>query len=470
MADNKVFAGPRLRRLRNGLGLTQTAMAAELGISPSYLNLLERNQRPLTVQILLRLTEIYEVDLSGLQAREGDSLRADLKAAFADPLLAGELPGPQEMSDFADAAPNAAAGMAKLYRAYKEMEARLSDLSVLLAGQGKALDAAGSRLPMDAVREVLEDRPNYFAGIDGAAEGLSAEIALGDDAYSALKTWLRTRYDVSVRVLPVETMPNWRRRFDRHSRRLFLSERLSAPDRLREVAFEAASLALAQPIEAELASFSFASAEARRLALFELTRYAAHALMMPYGPFHAAAERAAYDIDALAGRFQASFEQVANRLTTLQRHGAPGVPFFMMEVDQAGNRFRRAGAQGFPTRRFGGGCVKLAIHNSFSEAGRVLVEEVEMPDGAVFLTISRTLEGLKAGFAERPRRTALLLACEAAFKDRVIYGRFGRMSPVPVGPSCRLCERQACLARAEPPLTRPLGLDTWVGGLSAFDF
>lgn len=470
MADNKIFAGPRLRRLRNGLGLTQTAMATQLGISPSYLNLLERNQRPLTVQILLRLTEVYDVDLSGLQAREGDHVRADLKAAFADPLLSGELPGPQEMGDFADAAPNAAAGMAKLYRAYKEMETRLSDLSVLLAGQGKTLDASGSRLPMDAVRDVLEDRPNYFAGIDGAAEALSAQVGLGDDAYGALKGWLRQRYDISVRVLPVETMPNWRRRFDRHSRRLFLSERLSGPDRLRETAFEVASLALAQPIELELASLGFVSAEARRLALFELTRYAAHALLMPYGSFHAAAERAAYDIDALASRFQTSFEQVANRLTTLQRHGAPGVPFFLMEVDQAGNRLRRAGAQGFPGRRFGGGCVKLAIHNSFAEAGRVLVEDVEMPEGAMYLTVSRTLEGLKAGFAERPRRTALLLACEVAFKDRVIYGRLGSMPPVPVGPSCRLCERQACLARAEPPLTRPLGLDAWVGGLSAFDF
>src|SRR5690349_133511 len=114
MAENKIFAGPRVRRIRNGLSLTQTAMADALGISPSYLNLIERNQRPLTVQLLLKLASVYKVDLDELQGETGGSL-AQLREVFADPLLSAELPGEQELIEVAEAAPNAAGGVVKLY-------------------------------------------------------------------------------------------------------------------------------------------------------------------------------------------------------------------------------------------------------------------------------------------------------------------------------------------------------------------
>jgi predicted transcriptional regulator len=217
------------------------------------------------------------------------------------------------------------------------------------------------------------------------------------------------------------------------------------------------------------------------LARFELARYAAHALMMPYEPFLAAARRARYDVEVLSARFFVSFEQAATRLTTLARTGAAGVPFFLMEVDQAGNRLRHAGAAGFPHSRFGGGCVKLAVHVAFGQPGQVIAEPVEMPDGTRFLTISRTLEGPQSGFCERPRRTGMLLGCDLDQAGETIYGDAlpalaagggtpNRTTVLPVGPVCRLCERTGCLARAEPPVTRPLGLDEMVTGLSAFDF
>ena len=155
-------------------------------------------------------------------------------------------------------------------------------------------------------------------------------------------------------------------------------------------------------------------------------RYAALALMMPYAPFQAAAERSAYDVDVLRGRFQVSFEQVANRLTTLQRQGAPGIPFFMLEVDNAGNRFRRSGARGFPVQRFGGGCPKLGLHAAFAQPGQILVETVEMPDGAEFLTIARTLEGLAAGFEERPGAPPSSSAATSLLQGHGLRPVFGR--------------------------------------------
>ncbi len=184
----------------------------------------------------------------------------------------------------------------------------------------------------------------------------------------------------------------------------------------------------------------------------------------------------------MRARFGVSFEQAATRLTTLQRFGATGVPFFLLEVDHAGNRLRRIGAQGFPQARFGGGCPKLAVHAAFAQPGQTLVEAVEMPDGAGFLTIARTLDGPQAGYSDRPRRTALLLGCDIGMRDDLVYGaalpyapaapgsKLATVVAIPVGPACRLCERTGCLARAEPPVTRPLGLDEMVTGLSAFDF
>lgn len=479
MGEQKIFAGPRIRRIRIARGLTQTAMAEGLGISPSYLNLIERNQRPLTVQLILRLASVYQVEPEDLQGETGGSIAA-LREVFADPLLAGELPGDQELVDIAQGAPNAAAAVAKLFRAYREQAARLSDLNEMLAREGRGTALAGTRLPFDEVRETLERRPNHFAGIEEEAEAFTSLLDPGDDLFGALKAWLRREHGIVVKILPVATMPNWRRRYDRHSQRLFLSERLSPFDQLREVAMEACLIRMEVAIAAEVQALKLSSDEARRLARFELGRYAAHALMMPYSAFQQAALRSRYDIDVLRSRFGVSFEQAANRLTTLQRPGASGVPFFMLEVDHAGNRFRRAGAQGFPHARFGGGCPKLAVHAAFTQPGQIFVEAVEMPDGAEFLTIARTLEGPQGAFNERPRRTALLLGCDIGFRDEMVYGAAlpagfgspsrGGVAAIPIGPACRLCERVGCLARAEPPVTRPLGLDDMVRGLSAFDF
>lgn len=470
MAEGKIFAGPRIRRIRNGLKLTQSAMAEGLGISPSYLNLIERNQRPLTVQIILRLAEAYSIDLAGLKgSSETSATLGELKAVFADPLLAGELPSSQELVEIAEAAPNAASGVVKLHRAYRELEARLSDLSGLLGEHG---GKAVARLPIEEVESAFAERANHYPSLDAAAEALASRIALGDDPFASLRTHLRSEHEIAVRLLPADAMPNWRRRFDRHSRRLFLSDRLPAADRLVELAGEAAVLSFAPLITDEVKTFGFDSPEARRLAARHLTRYAALALLMPYGPFHAAAERTRYDLEALSARYGTSFGHVGERLTSLQRQSAPGLPFFMLEVDQAGNVVRRAGARGYPGQRFGGGCVKLPVHEAFAHPGRVLVERAVMPSGDAFLLLARTLEGLTPTLGERPRRTAMLVGCALPQAADISYAALlpEKLPPLPIGPACRLCERQGCPARAEPLLTRPLGLDDAVSGLSAFDF
>jgi len=206
MVERKIFAGPRVRRIRMGLGLTQTTMAQALDISPSYLNLIERNQRPLTVQLLLKLSSVYKVDLDELQGEQGGNA-GQLREVFADPLLAGEIPGDQELIEFAEAAPNAANGMIRLYRAYREQAARLSDLAELLSREGRVAEVAGPRLPLDEVHDRLQSRPNFFARIEDAAEAFHERLSVGDDMAGALKAWLKGEHGIAVRLLPVRAMP-----------------------------------------------------------------------------------------------------------------------------------------------------------------------------------------------------------------------------------------------------------------------
>ncbi|MET3601784.1 helix-turn-helix domain-containing protein [Martelella mangrovi] len=471
MAEKKIFAGPRLRRIRKGLDLTQTAMAEALAISPSYLNLIERNQRPLTVQLLMKLASVYDIDIGELQGESAGTI-SQLKSVFSDSLLSGELPGDQELLEVAEAAPNAALGMIKLYRAYCEQAARLSDLTALLAHEGRETHLPGKRLPHDEVRDAISRRPYFFDAIDRAAEALHGELDPGDDLSAALKTWLMERHGIAVRILPPHAMVNLGRRFDRHTMRLFISARFGPYDRQREIAIEAALLALAEPIADAVGGLGLSSDEARRIARFELARYAALALMMPYGPFIEAARRDRFDIGLLRGRFNVSFEQAATRLISLQRLDNAGLPFFAMEIDQAGNVLRRIGAEGFPHAGFRGECPRLDLYDVFARPGRIVIQNVEMPDGVGYLALAHTLEGPEPALGERPHLTAILLGLRRDHAAATVYGAAGNAAaePVPVGPVCRLCERSGCLSRAEPPVTRPLGLDEMVAGLSAFDF
>ena len=471
MADNKIFAGPRLRRIRRTLDLTQTAMADGLAISPSYLNLIERNQRPLTVQLLMKLAAVYGVDIAALQGESTGTL-AQLKTVFSDPLLAGELPGDQELVEVVDAAPNAAIGLIKLHRAYTEQAERLSDLTALLARAGHETPRAGKRLPLEEVRDRFSHLPFFFDAIDTAAEAFHRQLSPGNDLAPALKAWLKQERGIAVRILPPGAMISLGRRFDRHTMRLFISSRFSPHDQCREIAVEVAMLAFRDVIGATVDTLSLSTDEAKRLARFELARYAALAIMMPYTTFIEAARRDAYDLSLLCGRFSVSFEQAATRLVSLQRDENPGLPFFAMECDAAGNILRRFGARGFPLAAFRGECPKLALHDTFCQPGRILTERVSMPDGDEFLLIARTAEGPEPVFNERPRRTALLLGLPWDDAALSVYGASmgENAQQTPIGPVCRLCERSGCLSRSAPPITRPLGLDEMVAGFSVFDF
>ena len=307
MAEKKIFAGPRIRRARMARGETQTTMARSLGISPSYLNLIESNQRPLTVQLLIKLASTYEFDLEELHGKgEADAITR-LREVFSDPLLASDLPDNSEIIELSDIAPNATSAVVRLYRAYRELLERLSGLSRMIAEEGGENLAGVARLPIDEMREAFEQTSPYFPAIERGADKLLKELGSSANLMAALQQWLQQNHQIAVQVLPVETMPHWRRRFDRHTNRLLISERLSPADQIQEVAMEVAFLAEGKLIGEEVEFLKLTSDEAKRLARFEFARLMALAIMMPYDRFLSAARKVSYDINVLRARFSVTF-------------------------------------------------------------------------------------------------------------------------------------------------------------------
>ncbi len=472
-SGRKILAGARLRRLRRELNLSQTAMALELGISVSYLNLMERNQRPVTAQVLIRLAEVYDVDPRSFAREEEQRLAGELEEVFADPLFAGSAVPRTELREVADVAPSLTAAVQRLYRAFVETR----EGAMAGVGQGADADRGEGAARVDAVervREFLQAANNHFPEIEEAAERIAAELAVtGQDLFFALSERLRERHQLRVQILPVDVMTQALRRFDRHRKRLMISELMETSGRTFQAAYQLGLTEVFDVIDGVAGRLEAGQTPARRLARITLGNYFAAALMMPYGRFLEAAEQLEYDVEVLCARFSASFEQVAHRLTTLARPTARGVPFFLVRVDTAGNVSKRFSSGAFPFARFGGTCPRWNLHRTFTSPGRIATQIMELPDGARWFSIARTVRRAATPWGEPEAHFAVGLGCELKFAGRLIYSRgldLKTFEPTPIGINCRLCERQNCSQRAAPPLMRPLQVDESVRGVSPFEF
>lgn len=462
--DRKLLLGARLRRLRRDLALTQAAMAADLGLSASYLNLLERNQRPVTAQVLLRLAERYDLDLRAFAGEAEGSGAASLSEILADPLFKDLNLSRFEVSEFADTSPGVAEALVRLYRAYADRK-RASDLGALRGAEADLVVTT-----TDWVRDYIGAQRNHFPDLDERGEALAAELGPGsaEEVAAALRARLLARYGIRVQVLGADTMGNALRRFDHHRKRLFLSERVGASGRSFACAYQLALLEGAGAIDDLVGRAAPPDAPARSLLRVSLANYLAAAILMPYGAFLAAAEASGYDLDRVGSRFGVSYEQGCHRLTTLSRPNARGIPFFMLRIDPAGNVSKRFASASFPFARFSGACPRWNIHASFRDPGRVVTQIVETPDGERYFTLARTV-----------RRTggegdlAIGLGCELKHAGRLAAARgLDLADPLvtPIGPACRICERPECPQRAAQPVSRTLMVDDFRKTVSPYPF
>lgn len=469
----KIYAGAKLKRLRRERQLTQAAMAAELDVSPSYLNLMERNQRPITVQVLIRLTDAYGINPRDFMEGQSEHSASEMEQILADPLFREAAVPRAEVQDAAENSPALVAAMARLYRAY----AAAREASEASTGAGAEGDRSGPVLgenPLDRIRAIQQEARNHFPELEEAAETFAAELTLaGGDLFLALCDHLRARHGIRVRVLPVEVMGDRLRWYDHHRRQLMISEVIEQPGRTFQAAYQLALSQFSDVLNEIAARHSAGQDLTQRLLRITLANYFAGALMMPYGRFLEAAELAGYDVEMLSARFGASFEQVAHRLTTLARPTARGVPFFLIRVDIAGNVSKRFSSSRFPFANTGGTCPLWNIHAAFAEPGRILTQVIELPDGSQWFSIARTVRRSRTPFGAIEPRFAIGLGCEIKYAKRLVYAKrfdFNALDATAIGINCRLCERPACPQRAAPPAMRPLLVDESLRGISPFTF
>ncbi len=449
----KLFVGPRVRHLREQQGWKIEACAARLGISTSYLSQIETNDRPVTARVLLALLKVFDVDAAALDADDDQRLLADLREAAADPLDDGPAPSLSELKQVVTHAPNLARRFMAAHRAYRQIDERLK-----LTEEAVGLDeSAGARaqLPYEEVRDFFHNKDNYLHDLDLAAEQLSLVVGLpaADSVERSLERYLSEALDVQVsRDVQGAVM----RRYDPDRRRLALNPNLPAESRTFQMACHIVGVELGDLIAAELAAADLRSRGAVDICRLSLINYAAGALLLPYNAFRIAAQERRHDIDQLGLQFQSSVEQVCHRLSTLQRPGERGVPFYFVRLDPAGNITKRHSATRFHFARFGGTCPLWNIHEAFRGDGGALVQLAQMPDGVRYLCLARSVVKPATSSMDPPRRYALGLGCEVQFAGAVVYADRLNLSgpPALIGVSCRICERDACQHRAFPPVDR----------------
>lgn len=452
-ADRRLYVGPSLRRLRRDLGLTQADMAADLEVSASYIALLERNHRPLSAEMLLRLAQTYKLDMAALARDSASDEAVRLQTVLKDPMFADiDLPA-LETSDVAANFPGVTEALLRLYTAYREEQIALADRG---AGSDGGADAADAGDPISESRRFLEARRNCFPSLDDAAERLAQAVA----AHEGLAGYFKARHGLRVRRLPASVMVGSTRRLDRHRREVLLSDELDNASQTFQLALQLAYLELAGEVDAVAADGSFATESGERLTRRALASYAAAAILMPYSAFARAVEARRYDVEALGRQFGASFEQVAHRLTTLQKPGQERVPFFFIRVDEAGNISKRLDGAGFPFARHGGGCPLWNVHQAFRTPRQIITQWLELPDGHRFFSIARTVTAGGGGY-DKPRvERAIALGCSAEHADKLVYTQ-GPSAPAPdaatpIGITCRICHRTECTARSAPPIGRQI--------------
>lgn len=455
----KLFAGQRVRRLRGEAGERQASLARAVGISPSYLNQIESDQRPIPRALVQRLCEHFNVGID--QFGEDEALRQaqDLREALADPVFGGTLADLGEIQTAVQATPELARRFLLLHRAYLGQQSELHEL------RGGRTSAADPSAPYEEVRDWVQSRQNYFHALDKAAEHLFDGAGFSSDGLQEqLVRRLQDTHGFAVTADPSLLLTGTFWRLDRRGRRLLLADTAAPESRVFWMAHLIGQLEQRRLIEAEVQSGRFSGAEARSLARVALGNYFAGALVFPYGPVLEAAEAVRYDIERLQGRFGASFEQVCHRLSTLQRRGQAGIPFLFAKTDIAGNILKRSSATRFQFSRLGGPCPLWNVYRTFASPGNILVQLARTSDGVAYLNIARTVNRGGGSYFARPRAVAVVLGCEIEHGARTVYASGldlrDRNAAVPIGPGCRACDRTSCRHRAVPPIGQELDVGT----------
>ncbi|NOY26230.1 MAG: DUF2083 domain-containing protein [Oligoflexia bacterium] len=463
--------GPKVRSLRRQQGLTQKQMAERLSISASYLNLIEHGKRPLSAPVLIKLAQSFPIDLATF-GEDGAQSQTELTEIFADPLFDDLGLTTADVKELVVAHPTIADAVRTLYQAYRHTrEAAQGDRP--LPGLDGVEGVDQNSLPTDQVSDFLQRQDNHFPALEDAAKRLRRDAGIQDDnRYQRMAQWLDDAQGVRIQWVPIEKSPTIIRRFDPHRRVLYLSQLLAPRSRHFQLAHQLGLLSAHDQLDQLCDDRRLRTEDSRRLARVALANYFAGAVLMPYESFLDEAERRRYDLELLGHRFRTSFEQICHRLCTLRRPGAQGVPFHMIRVDVAGNISKRFSGSGIRFARYAGACPRWNVHAAFLTPGQIRTQTSVMEDGTRYFCVARTVQRGGGGWKQPHAMHAIGLGCATEHAPRLVYAdgidTTTKEHAVPVGVTCRLCERPLCPQRAFPPPSMRLAIDENVRGINLF--
>lgn len=454
MQETEPRIGSRIQRLRRQSRISQAELAGQLGISASYLNLIEHNRRRITVPLLMKVAGQFGIEPGELVENDETRLVGDLMEIFGDDVFAESQLTNQDIRDLATSNPTVGRAIVRLFDQYRALRA------AKLTGASPD-ENAGYHPATDAVSDFLQEAGNYFPMLEEAAERVRHDIESASDSFEyGLKTYLFNVFGLQWRLAPLPA--GIARRYDPDRREILTSDVLPAESAIFSIAHQLGSLAASVQIDA-LIEASNLPADAPVLARNALASYFAGALLMPYEPFLKACKETRYDIERIQRRFRTSFEQVCQRMTTLQRPGRAGIPLHLVRTDIAGNISKRFSLSGIHISRHSGACPRWNVYAAFLHPERINVQISQMPEGQRYFCIAKAMT--KGGHRHNaPRRhLSIGLGCHISHASSMVYSDGMDLSDptqsVPIGIGCRICPRLDCEQRAHPQTDQRFTLD-----------
>tara|TARA_B100001093_G_scaffold435326_1_gene433203 strand:- start:1151 stop:2845 length:1695 start_codon:yes stop_codon:yes gene_type:complete len=463
--------GPKIKAFRRQLGLQANKFAEQLNISPSYLNLIEAGKRKIDGDLLIKISKELRVELSDLTSKKDINLENDISELLDDQLFEDlDILGP-EVKDLVNTNPKIARALIKLGDNYKQKDHEIVNKVENISG--KIIDSRKTSFPGEVISDFLQENKNYFPKLEEFANLIFEKVQKNNRTrYIALCDFLKKEYSIIVKdIIPEEKKP-FSKIYNKEKKELLLSDYNSLETKKLHAAAQIAQEGSIDIINDYLEKFNFPSKESKRLTQVALLNYCGAAILMPYKLFHAECKKLKYDLQLLQNTFATSFEQVAHRVTCLQDPKLPGIPFHMLRTDIAGNISKRFSLSGIEIPRYGGACPRWNVYSAFTRPGVIQAAVSKMTNGEKYVCIARTVEKGVGRYGQSKSILSIGLGCEAKYAKEFVYTEnldiSDKKTEIPIGVSCRTCDRLDCSQRAFPPLHKKFDVDINTRGVSVY--
>ncbi|MDC0054346.1 short-chain fatty acyl-CoA regulator family protein [Candidatus Pelagibacter sp.] len=471
MSQLDLKIGPKIKGFRRQLGIQANKLAEKLNISPSYLTLIEGGKRKIDADLLLKICQELKIEVSDLAIKSDINLANNISELLDDKLFDDlDILGP-EVKDLANTNPKIGRALIRLGDILKKKDHELVNKIEKLSG--KIVDSRKSSFPGEVISDFLQENKNYFPRLEDFANKIFDRVKQNNRTrYIALCNFLKSEYEITVKdVIPEEGKP-FSKIFNKKNKELILSDYLSLETKKLHAAAQIAQEGAIDEINRLLESFNFPSEESKKLTNVALLNYCGAAILMPYKLFHSECKKLKYDLELLQNTFATSFEQVTHRVTCLNDPDLPGVPFHFLRVDVAGNISKRFSLSGIEIPRYGGACPRWNVYSAFSRPGVIQAAVSKMTNGEKYVCIARTVEKGIGRYGQKKSMLSIGLGCEAKYAKDFVYTEnldiHDKKSEIPVGVSCRTCDRLDCSQRAFPPLHKKFDVDINNRGVSVY--